>query len=204
MNHQKYKMSFTSGGLLHRESLILTEMYLEEMDWGHVRTQAIEQNVLQAKTLTTLKRIIREAIFRLKTLGTRELNFLLDGTHQEQAYMLWIATCRHYQFIADFSQEVVRERFITLRNVVNSDDLDIFFNQKAEWHPELENISLSSRKKLKQVLFRMLHEAEIIGKDDVINPALITPGLIDALTNGNLKDISLFPIFDADIRGLVS
>lgn len=197
-------MSFTTGGLLHRESLVLAAMYLDAGDWAHVRAQAIEQNVIQAKTLTTLKRVIREAIFRLKTLGKSELEFLLRGTHQEQAYMLWIATCRHYQFIAAFSQEVIRERFITLRNVVSADDLDIFFNQKAEWHPELEKISFSSRKKLKQVLFRMLHEAGIISKDNVINPALITPGLTASLSNGHLEDISLFPIFDADIRGLVA
>ena len=159
-------MSFTTGSLFHCESVKLAALYLELGDWNAVRDKVISNNLLQTRTLNTLKRVCREVISRLKTLSIEELDFLVEVNPQEQGYLLWLATCRQYRFIADFAIEVLRERYITLKTDVNHEDFDSFFNRKSEWHTELDVIQPTTRNKLRQVLFRILREAGLLASNN--------------------------------------
>lgn len=200
MGNEKYLMAFATGGLFHAESVKLASLYREIGDWKVVRENVIAQNLLQARTLSTLKRNCREVITRLKELGEEELIFLVESNHKEQAYMLWIAVCRRYRFIAEFAQEVLRERYITLKADLNHEDYDAFFNRKSDWHPELESIKPITRNKLRQVLFRILREADLITDNYFINAAMLTPGFVHALHSDRRRDLLCFPIFESDLK----
>ncbi len=195
-------MSFTTGGLFHHESAKLAGLYLEFRDWIVVRDKVIDENLLQARTLNTQKRICREVISRLKTFSIEELRFLIDANRQEQSYLLWIAVCRRYRFIADFAIEVLRERFITLKTDLNHEDFDSFLNRKSEWHVELDKIRPTTRNKLRQVLFKMLHEADLLTANSMINAAILNPKLINLVVHGNRQDLLYFPIFESDLKGI--
>jgi len=129
------------------------------------------------------------------------LELLAEGDHQDQAYLLWIAVCRHHRFIYEFSVEVIRERFLTLRYDLGYEDFDAFFNAKMEWHEELEKIATTTRKKLRQVLFRILHEVEILNSDNAIIPATLSPRLINVICSHASQDLTLFPIMETTIQG---
>lgn len=200
MSHDRYIMSFTTGGLFHRESVMLARLYLEFRDWIVVRNKVIDENLLQARTLNTQKRVCREVISRLKTFNNEELRFLIDTNRQEQIYLLWIAACRRYKFIADFAIEVLRERFITLKTDLNYEDFDSFLNRKSEWHVELDEIRPTTRNKLRQVLFKMLHEADLLTANNMINAAILNPKLINLVVHDNRQDLLYFPIFESDLK----
>lgn len=202
MNKDRYSMSFTTGSLFHRESVKLATLYLTLSDWNAVRDDVIRKNILQARALNTLKRICREVISRLKTLNARELDFLVDANHQEQGYLLWLAVCRRYKFIADFAFEVVRERYITLKADLSHEDFDSFFNRKSEWHSELDEVRPATRNKLRQVLFKMLREADLLTANNMINAAMLSPRLIDVISHGNRRDVLYFPAFESDLKGM--
>lgn len=159
MNSQKYNMSFTAGALLQPESVTIAKLYLEVGDWDLVKEKVIAENLLQSRALSTLKRLSHEIIARLETLSIDELTLLTESEYQDQAYILWIAICRYYRFIADFATEVLRERFITFKPDLQHSDFDTFLNRKCDWHSELDSLSVSTRKKLRQVLFKMLRDA---------------------------------------------
>lgn len=203
MNTDRYSMSFTTGSLFHRESVMLAALYLDLGDWNSVRDKVITDNVLQTRTLNTLKRVCREVISRLKTLNPSELEFLLETSHQEQAYLLWLAVCRRYRFIADFAIEVLRERYITLKTDLNYEDYDSFFNQKSEWHSELDEIRPVTRSKLRQVLFKILREADLLSANNIISAAMLSQQLIDLISRGNRREILYFPIFESDLKRMV-
>ena len=200
MKNDRYRVSFTTGGLFHRESVKLAELYLDLRDWKAVQERVIVENVLQARTLNTIKRVCREVISRIRTLGPDELNFLVAASHQEQAYLLWLATCRQYKFIADFAVEVLRERYITLRNDLTHEDFDSFFNRKSEWHEELDRITPATRSKLRQVLFKILREADLLTAHNMINAALLTPKLLEIILQSNQRDILYFPVFESEVK----
>ena len=196
----RYSMSFTTGSLFHRESVKLAALYLDLGDWDSVRHKVITDNLLQTRTLNTLKRVCREIISRLKTLNLSELKFLLETSHQEQAYLLWLAVCRRYRFIADFAIEVLRERYITLKTDLNYEDFDSFFNQKSEWHSELDEVRPATRSKLRQVLFKILREADLLSANNIISAAMLSQQLIDLISHCSRREILYFPIFESDLK----
>jgi len=200
MSNDRYSMSFTTGSLFHRESVELAALYLDLDNWNAVRDKVIAENLLQTRTLNTLKRVCREIISRLRTLSLSELEFLVEGSHQEQAYLLWLAVCRRYRFIADFSVEVLRERYITLKNDLTYEDFDSFFNQKSDWHWELNEITPATRDKLRQVLFKMLREADLLTANNMIQAAMLSPRLLDLIQRGSRRDVLYFPVFESELR----
>lgn len=194
-------MSFTAGGLFYRESAKTALLFLNLQDWNVVRTKVLSENLLQARTLNSSKRVLREICSRLKTLNHNELDLLVHGTVQEQSHLLWLAVCRRYKFIADFAQEIIRERYISLKTDLHHEDFDSFFNKKSEWHPELDEITVATRKKLRQVLFRMLREADLLTSNNTINAAMLSPRFLKTLSHKNRQDILVFPAFESELKG---
>ncbi len=202
MSNGRYSMSFTTGSLLHHESVKLAALYLDLGAWNSVRDKVIAENLLQSRTLNTLKRVYQEIVSRLKTLNQGEIEFLVDANYQEQAYLLWIAVCRRYGFIADFAVEVLRDRYITLKVDLSREDFDSFFDRKAEWRAELSGISPTTQIKLRQVLFKMLREANLLTPKNMINAAMLSPELLDVLSPGKHRDVVYFPVFESDLEGV--
>ncbi len=183
MKNERYVMSFTTGGLFHRESVELAGLFLELEDWRTVRARVLSDNLLRTRTLSTAKRLCTEIISRLKKLDPREMDLLVRGEPPEQRRLLWIAVCRRHKFIAEFAVEVIRERHITMKPDLGCGDFDAFFNQKSEWRPELDKIQPSTRNKLRQVLFKILREAEILTADNTINASIVNSQFYTSATN---------------------
>ena len=193
-------MAFTTGGLFYRESVTLARFFFELNDWDPVKEKVLSENLLQSRTLNTSKRQCREIISRLKTLDPMELDLLISGSTEEQKYLLWLAVCRHYRFIAEFAEEVIRERYIGLKHDLQYEEFDLFFNKKSEWHPELEEIKPTTRNKLRQVLFKILREAELLTYKKSINASMLSQRLLSAIPRQRRKDVFLFPVFESDLK----
>ena len=205
MNRKKsnsYVMSFTTGGLFRRESLEAASLFLQSGSWDAVRKEIMAKNLLQARTLSTLQRECREVLSRLRLLNGEELRFLVEAEYREQGHLLWIAVCRRYPFVRDFAVEVLRERYITLKADVRYEEFDAFFNAQSEAHPQLHEISSTTRKKLRQVLFKILRESELLASDDTIVPVMLDPELTALISRGNKRELLLFPVFESDLKGM--
>ena len=187
-------MSFTAGALLQPESVTIAKLYLEVGDWDLVKEKVIAENLLQSRALSTLKRLSHEIIARLSTLNIEELTLLIESEYQDQAYMLWIAICRYYRFIADFATEVLRERFITFKPDLQHSDFDTFLNRKCDWHSELDSLSINTRKKLRQVLFKMLRDANFLDSKNNIQATMLSTRLIETIKRNDSRDIKYFTI----------
>ncbi len=190
----KYKLSFLVGGLYYNESLILANLYQELKDWTLVRKEAMDKNLLQTRMKSSSKRMSSEIINKLMLLNNEELEFLINGMESDQKLLLWIATCRRYTFIRDFSIEVIIYNYKNLKKVINKDEFDIFFNQKSLTHPELDKITELTRNKLRSVMFKNMREAGIIDKSGLIVPTFPSIEFISLLKNTSPDDINILPI----------
>lgn len=202
MRNTEYAMSFSTGDLFRRESLEAASSFLQSGSWDAVRKEIMTKNLLQARTLSTLRRECREVLSRLRLLNGEELRFLVEAEYREQGYLLWIAVCRRYPFVRDFAVEVLRERYITLKADVRNEEFDAFFNAQSEVHPQLHEISSSTRKRLRQVLFKILRESELLASDNTIIPAMLDPELTALISRGNKRELLLFPVFESDLKGM--
>jgi len=191
-----YIMSFSSGGLSLRESLIATNAFLSSNDWDQARKLVIQENLLQSRMVSSAKRLLSEIIPRLQLFSERELHLFRSSTDQDQRHLLWLAICRRHGFIADFYNQVVHDRYLSLKETVGNDEFNIFWNQKAMEHPELERISDLTREKLRTVVFKMMREVGLITKDNHINTVLLSPLVQNNILMNAPQELAWFTTID--------
>lgn len=190
---ERYALSFTSGALLARESVIAAPLYLRERNWARVRELIREHNLLQSRTISSGFRLAREVAQRLAVLTDDELELLIEATATERGHLMWVAACRRYTLIGDFAEEVVRERFILLTPTLGYDDFDSFVRGKALWHSELAELKNSTMQKIRSTLFRMLTEAGLLSERGDILQAVPSERVIDALDVSRPSDVRFLP-----------
>lgn len=110
----RYALSFTSGALLAGEAAVVAPIYLQERDWTTARARVKDDNLLQTRVSRSNTRTLGALIPRLQVLTDSELQIVAEGTSTERGHLMWAAACRRYLLIAEFAEEVLRERFLTL------------------------------------------------------------------------------------------
>ena len=189
----RYALSFTSGALLMREALIAAPIYLREHDWAKVRQLIEEDNLLQARTVSTGHRLAREVAQRLAVLTDDELELLVDATTSERGHLMWAAACRRYDLIGEFAEEVLRERFLLLTPTLDSRRL-------RQLHPEQGALARGSRRPqglhLAQASLQCLPHARrggLLTEDGRILQAVLSARVADALSARTPSDVRFFP-----------
>ena len=201
MDASRYRLSFTSGGLLIREAGVAASLYQRESDWAKVRSLLVSENLLQARTLSSGQRRAREVVQRLAEFSDVEVNLLVDSTSIERGYLMRAAACRRYALLGEFAEEVLRERFLVLAPSLDYSDFDSFVRTKAMWHNELAELKESTYRKLRTNVFLMLREAGLLGDNGHINPVLLTDRLIAIFGHGMSRDVRFFPTSESVSSG---
>lgn len=196
MNEQKYKVSFTTGGLYFQEALKIASLYLQCHDWAFVSEKAKKENFLQARTSNSVVRTSREVIQRVQTLTEDQLSLLVEGNLTDQKQILWLAVCKHYPLILEFATQVIREKVFHLNFQLDLIDWDTFFHSKAEWNDELDQLAVSTKEKLRQVVFRMLHEADILTRENKIQTAVLSPRVVNVIKQENGDLLTIYPTLE--------
>jgi len=204
MKNERYNMSFTTGGLFLRESVEISELYLQDPDWENVRSQVLEENIFQFRKITSARRSFNEVLKRLKNLSQKELAFFVNTNAKEQKHLLWVAVCKTYRFIHDFALEVIREKYLRLEMEISNQDFQIFFYHKAELDPHLEELTERTRRNCRTTLFKIMYDADILTKEKLIIPAMFSNQFIDLIKDINIELLLLFPITDCDIQRFIS
>jgi len=198
---RRYALSFTTGALLARETALLAPVYIEQRDWGQVRALAVKENLLQARTHRTGVRLASETVQRLSVLGDDEVELLIEATASERGHLLWAAACRHYEFIGEFAEEVLRERFLLLAPTLGYQDFDSFIQTKALWHEELAEIKDSTVRRLRSNVFKMLQEADLLSKAGNIMPAVLSERVAAVLSAHSPSYLRFFPTLQTEGQG---
>ena len=193
MMHPKYSMSFTSGTLLYRESILIASLFAELGEWTAARDRLVAGNLLQMRTPNASKRIVSEIISRLRLLTPAQIDLLLAGVQQEQRFLLWLAVCKRYAFIRDFAVDVLHAKYNALDHDISHADYDVFYNNKAEWHPEVDSVAPSTRSKGRSVVFRMMREAQLLTDDGQIIPAILSPRLGQVVRDDDPALLAIYP-----------
>ncbi len=192
MTDTKKKLSLTLRPAMIHENLIIAEEYNKFKDWTLVREEVLGNNLLQARTESTLKTIYGEVSKRLMNLTDDELE-LMTESEADVKHLVWLAICRQYLFTYQFAVEVLAEYFDKSRFQLFTEDYIAFLNAKAEWHSNLDKITEQSRYKAQQIMFKMLVECDLITKEKEILHQSISPKLRELIQQNNADDLAVFP-----------
>ena len=189
-----YNFSFTTMPLRVNEMAQVAEAKLYDINFNAV------QELGKGRTVTARK-LMQEINKRLRNLTQEQMQLLVTGDLSTQKQIAYLATCKTHAFIRDFAVEVLREKLLLFDYTFSDGEYLSFFRRKAEFNPELEQLTELSKAKIRQVLFKMLQEASIIDdiKSRTIQPQLLDPKLQQAIANDNKEWLKVFFISDSDI-----
>ena len=187
----KYRLSFGTGNAYINESSLILKKYLENKDWKETEKYNIENNILQTNSFSSAKRIFREISLRLKSLSNEEQEFFIRSNYVDQSILIWISICRTYRFIGDFSSMIILEKFNSYQLELDYNDFNYFYEKQKVFHEELNLLKDSTRKKLRQVIFRIMKDLNIISKTLEITP--LFPSIeLKEISKSTKKDLKLF------------
>ncbi len=193
MTEPKYNLGFTAGALLYRDSVLLAKLYIETKDWDAVRKQVLEHNLLQIRTLAAQRRIYSETYTRIKLISDEALSMIANGNRDEQVQVIWYAICKKYHFIRDFAIDVIGYKMSNYDNELSDADFNIFYNNKAIQHDELNTISSQSKNKLTKNLFKMLRDAGILTIENTIKPIMVAQHVQQILNADSAVPLTIYP-----------
>lgn len=193
MPPRRYALSFTTGALLTREGALLAPLFIDGRGWEQVRDDAVEGNLLQARTHSTGVRVVRETVKRLSVLTDGEVALLVEATASERAHLMWVAACRRYELIGEFAEEVLRERYLLLAQTFGYEEFDSFVRAKGLWHEELAALKDSTLQKLRSNVFKMLREADLLSDAGTILAAVLSERVAARLSARTPSDVRFFP-----------
>ena len=193
MSQYKYSLAFNTRAALIPDTITIAKIYSDIGIWSDVKYIVSEQNILQARTVSTAHRIYSEISHRLKLLTDKEMAFLLTDIEQEQRQIVWLAICKRYLLIKEFSIEVLSHRYDNAQFNVSQDDYIYFYNSKAQWYDYLDKASAPSQRKARQMLFIMIRGCGLINDSGEIMLQLLSDELLQVLKNSSPEYIRIFP-----------
>ena len=158
-----YNMSFTAGAAMLNETYAIAEVLLEcDGDWERTRERAFKENLMQKDKMSSNQRYFALMKQRLEALNYEELKLFVDSTVAVRRLLVLLAICKAHPFIYDFISENVRDCFYNQYEKVSHANFNEFYNEKKYEHPELEQVTEQTIAKMRQVIFRILEQTEII------------------------------------------
>ena len=198
----RYSFGFMGASLRPDLARIVAEIYLQERTWDGTRARVLSANSLQCRTVSTARRMEQELRLRLSTLTAEQLRLLAVAAGPDRAALSWLATLKHATFVFDFAADVLRDKLAPLDDVLRYSDYESFVDTRTAAHPELAQLSDSSRHKVRQILMSMLVEAGLLvgrGPSAVVQRLPLGPAVLNAVVADDARWLAGFLFSDVEI-----
>ena len=182
-----YNITFTAGAAMLNEMHAVAGALLEcDGDWERTKDKTFRENLMEKDKMSSNQRYFALMKQRLEVLTSDEMEMLVNSTVAVRRQIVLLAICKAHSFIYDFISETVRDCFYNQYIKVTHANYNEFYNEKKYEHPELEQVSEDTIYKMRQVIFRILEQAEII--EDVESGIIRRPYLSEKLERIVVKD----------------
>ena len=162
-----YNIGFTAGAAMLNEMKAVAGALIEcGGDWEKTKDKTFKENLMEKDKMSSNVRYFALMKQRLEVLNDEQLSMLVDGTASVRRLIVLLAICKAHSFIYDFISENVRECFFNQYEKVTQANFNEFFNEKKYIHPELERVTDQTVAKMRQVVFHILEQLELIESAD--------------------------------------
>lgn len=187
VERETYNMSFTAGAAMLNEMHAVAEALVEcDGDWNRTKDMTFKENLMEKEKMSSSIRYFALMKQRLEVLNEAELDMLVNGTVAVRRLIVLLAICKAHSFIYDFISENVRDCFYNQYEKISHANFNEFYNEKKYEHPEIEQVSELTARKMRQVVFRILEQTELI--EDAESGILRRPYLSEAVERLIVKD----------------
>ncbi len=157
-----YGGDLTGGSLLLRESRMAARMLVEGLGPDAIKRTVMDGNLFQNGSPATTRKYCRLVLVRLRALNARQLRIVADGADESAALMLLAAVLKTYPIVRDFVREVMLDKVRCFEPRLTRQDWTRFLEQRETIDTGVKAWTESSRRKIGQVIVRMLTEAGLL------------------------------------------
>ncbi|MFP4257063.1 MAG: DUF1819 family protein, partial [Desulfobacterales bacterium] len=174
-----YDGGIVAGSLLVAESREIARMLLQGGGPEAWKEAILKGNILQKRSPETARRQGRLIQKRLSLMKPPLWEIIANSHTDLSTQAVMAAAVKHSRLIGDFMDAVVRPHWQTFQKSISDTDWNHFLAECAQLDPRVEAWSENTRKKLKQVVFRILAESGYLSdtKNRVLQPVSIEPEL---------------------------
>jgi len=156
-----YNAEISAGSLMLPESRRIARLLLTSPTAAQWNEALRDENILQKKPATARRqaRLIRN---RLQTLDRAGLLLVADAEGELSTQVLLAAAVRHSLLLSDFLRDVYGADWVRLERTLSHRQWEAFLAECAHRDPEVSTWAPTTRKKLLQVIVRILAEARYL------------------------------------------
>lgn len=178
-----YNAEISAGSLMLPESRRIARLRMgnpTEAEWADALRG---ENVLQKKTPATARRQARLIRNRLETLDQEGWQLIAEGDKEMATQLLLAASIRHSRLLGDFLHDVYAQHLRRLEHSLSPRSWEAFITECAHRDPAVAEWADSTKRKLFQVIVRILAEAGYLDSTRKMNltPPMLHPNVVTYL-----------------------
>ena len=155
----RYRADITAGSLKVPESRVVADLLLRGVDQAGWRKAVYDQNVLQARSAKTAKRLRTLIRSRLETMTDDLWRLVRDGTGDVATHACLAAAVKHSHLVGDFLDLVVRDQYRMYADALSRKLWADYIEDCRGRDPEMPDWSQSTVDRLRSSVFQILAEA---------------------------------------------
>ena len=172
-----YAGDIVAGALLIPESRKIASLLLHRVNDDAWHKAIVIDNILQKRSPAAATRQARLIKSRLILMKPDLWKLVQKGKSEVSVQAILASAIKHSRVLGDFLNQVVHENWRTFKTNINVKDWKYFFETCSQADPQMLEWTESTRKKLKQIIFRILAESNYI----------------DTTRSGKLQSVSVLP-----------
>lgn len=189
-----------------QESITVAESYLDNgEDWNKTEKIVDSDNMLLKVKSASAHRMLNLIVSRLKLLTRDQIRLLTELPNSEKKLVVLLSIVKKHSIVEDFITHTVREKYYNFDLTLSYADFNSFVRSIESEHPEINNISETTLKKTRQVIFKMLQETGLITstKNGDIEKPYLSEQLERAIVEDNPRWLSSMLYSDDEIREVI-
>lgn len=186
MTDKVYSTSLTGAGFRLFEFKLVVNLIEEGLTDDEIKRKVFDENLFQQKASSTT-RSFPYILKRAKALDEQLRYFVLNEQIQVVKQINFYAIMKTDLLFYEFMEEVIKYKIQNNDLIYETKDINIFFNNKADYNEKLAKWSESTLKRLKSSYNRLLLEIGYLSKFNSID---LIPVQIDDLLRDYLIKIN--------------
>ena len=158
----RYKAELTAGSLKVPESRVVADLLLRGVDDSGWREAIFRENVFQARSPQTAKRLRTLLRHRLETMDADLWRMIRDGSVTVVTHACLAAAIKHSPLLGDFLDLVVRDQYKLFRESLTKKLWGDYIEDCRGRDPEMPRWSESTVARLRSSVFQILAQAGYI------------------------------------------
>jgi hypothetical protein len=158
----RYKAELTAGALKVPESRVVADLLLRGVDDSGWRVAMFSENVFQARSPQTAKRLRTLLRHRLETMDADLWQMIRDASVTVATHACLAVSIKHSMLLGDFLDTVVREQYRLFRDSLTKKLWDDYIEDCRGRDPEMPRWSDSTVARLRSSVFQILAQAGYI------------------------------------------